>query len=86
MLCGGSLDGDGPSEGDCLFYQITRSFVSLEDAGLDQAGQAVADVAGGGGTDAVDGLELGRRGGQDLGERAEPLDQAFNEGLGQLLR
>jgi len=44
MLCGGGLDGGGPSEGDYPFYQITASFVSLEDAGLDQAGQTVAVV------------------------------------------
>ena len=68
--CCAEATGTGvrPSEGDSLFYQITRSFIPLEDAGLDQPGQAVANVAGRGGTDALNGLELGGGGGEDFGE------------------
>src|SRR5579871_2503600 len=77
--------GPNPSDDGHLFYQMPGLFVPLEDAGLDEAGQSVSDVSGGGGTDALDRLAFGGRGGGDLRERAEALDQTGDQRFGELL-
>jgi hypothetical protein len=47
-------DGPGRPDDGHPFYQTVPLFVSLEDAGLDEACQAIAHVARRGGADALD--------------------------------
>ena len=68
LLKRGCRSGPGSPDGGPLFYQTRGLFVPLEDAGLDQAREAVTDVARRGGADAVHRFELGGRRRQDLGQ------------------
>src|SRR4051794_40150969 len=69
--------------GSAVTAATPGSDVALEDAGLGQAGEALAHGTGPALTDALDGHEVVEVGGQELLEVVEVVDQAVDDGAGQ---